>query len=82
MLKAFHPARRIDPAGELAVMHLGVEGRKVEGEVAELGPFREVRGAEAVSLRVHFHAVHNVGEQLRCSAQVKTGKKPDRMEGR
>jgi hypothetical protein len=45
-------------------------------------PGPEARKDEGFTARMHFYAVHNVGEQLRRSKHSRTGKKPDRMVGR
>jgi hypothetical protein len=47
---------------------------KQEGEKTAPSP--------AISARMHFYAVHNVGEQLRLGSAPVTGRKHDRMVGR
>jgi len=42
----------------------------------------EARGARAMTARMQFYVVQNMGEQLRWSERRRTGRTPDRMVGR
>lgn len=44
-------------------------------------PKPEARTSRDITARMHFHAVHYAGEQLRRTA-VRLGREPARMEGR
>jgi hypothetical protein len=45
-------------------------------------PHSKARKDGEITARMHFHAIHNMGEQLRRSSRVKTGRMSDRMVGR
>jgi hypothetical protein len=63
-------------------MRVRIEKPRSKGEAAGPTPDRAPQGSPTMTAKMHFHAVHNAGEQLRRGAGVRTGRKHDRIVGR
>jgi hypothetical protein len=63
-------------------MKLRIEKTRPKVDAQEITIDPEVQKPREITARMHFYAVHNSGEQLRRASTVRTGKRPDRMEGR
>jgi hypothetical protein len=63
-------------------MQTGTEKTRPNGAAPQPTSEREAQKARSMTPRMHFYAVHNTGEQLRCASPPRAGKKPDRMVGR
>ena len=63
-------------------MKLGLEKARPKGESGHFtaGPY--VQNQVEMTARMQFYAIRSEGEQLRWAHPVRTGKQPDRMEGR
>jgi hypothetical protein len=53
-----------------------------KGESAKTTSNPAAQGDQEMTARMHFYAVRSTGDQLRWATAPRTGKRPDRMEGR